>query len=88
MIFAPLIDRWAPKGAMPEEAHIAAIRELATDLGLQPKNVRSWRSQDSIPAGWFIDVVKAAQARGFDDVTVEALAEMAALRRSPVGEAA
>lgn len=68
MIFRPLIERWG-------------IAELATALALPTKNVRRWWDSDSIPAEWFSAIGRAAEARDFEDITVEHLAELAERRR-------
>lgn len=57
-------------------------------MGLPTKNVRRWVDSDSIPAEWFAAVVRAAEQRGFADVTPEKLlmlAEERRLRRSSSG---
>lgn len=68
MTCVELISRWG-------------VVELAKDLGLPVKNVRRWIDFDSIPADWFAAIGRAAELRGFSDVTVEALAEIAEARR-------
>lgn len=80
MFFKPLIERWK-------------VADMATDLGIPQKNVRRWVDGDSIPADWFSAVVRAAQERGFQDITAEKLAELAEARRiarppRPVGQSA
>ena len=68
MWFRPVIERW---GAVA----------LAKDLALPAKNVRRWVDLDSIPADRFRSVAAAAAKRGFGDITVEHLAELAEGRR-------
>lgn len=68
MHFEPIIARWG-------------ISELASDLSLPAKNVRRWVDQDSIPAEWFVAVARAAETRGFKDISVERLARVAEERR-------
>lgn len=72
MFFRPIIALWGAEDA---------ARNLSSDVGLPPKNVRRWVDFDSIPADWFTAVAKAAQRRGFKDVTVERLAQIAEDRR-------
>lgn len=57
------------------------ISELAKDLGIPAKNVRRWVDFDSIPAEWFAAIARAAEKRGFHEITLEALAEIAERRR-------
>ena len=57
---------------------------LATELGAKPETVRKWRQRDSIPAGWWIDIVEAAKERG-NDLSVAEMA--AAARKTPTSEA-
>lgn len=57
------------------------VTELAKDLGIPAKNVRRWVDFDSIPADWFAAIARAAELRGFHDITVEALADVAEARR-------
>lgn len=68
MFFKPLIDRWG-------------VAEMAADLGLPSKNVRSWRHSDSIPAEWFGAIERAAAKRGLSDVTGAMLIGIAERRR-------
>lgn len=63
-MFAKLVRDWG-------------ITELAADLGLPAKNVRRWVDNDSIPAGWFIDIARAARRRRIAGVTERKLLEMA-----------
>jgi hypothetical protein len=68
MTFADILARWG-------------LAELASDLGLPVKNVRRWSDLGSIPSEWFAAVVRAAEGRGFHDITLEALAAAAEARR-------
>jgi hypothetical protein len=63
-----IIERWTVAG-------------LAKDLGIPPKNVRRWLDFDSIPAEWFSAIARAAESRGYHDITVEMLAGVAEARR-------
>lgn len=69
MFFKPIIELWSGPAA------------LAEDLEVPAKNVRRWIDSDSIPADWFAAVVRAAQRREFQGVTVDRLAEIAEARR-------
>lgn len=69
MTFPEIISRWP------------TLQALASDLGLPVKNVRRWRDLGSIPAEWFVAVVEAARARGFDDVDLVTVAAAAHGRR-------
>lgn len=53
---------------------------LAGDLGVDPKLVAVWRHRKSVPPGYWLDLTKAAEARGIPDVTLERLAGVAAAR--------
>lgn len=68
MTFAQILARWG-------------LVDLATDLGLPVKNVRRWADLGSIPSEWFAAIVRAAEQRGFHEVTLEALADAAEQRR-------
>jgi len=68
MTFADILARWG-------------LADLAADLKLPVKNVRRWSDLGSIPSEWFTAVVRAAEARGFHDITLEALAAAAESRR-------
>ncbi len=55
---------------------------LAKDMGLKYSAIRKWRERDKIPPGNWTLLVLHAQRRGIVGVTLEALAQHAALRRS------
>lgn len=83
MTFHDIIKSWGSLGS------------LAADLDLPVKNVRRWEDTGSIPADWYLAVVKAAKRRGFNHVTLPALCAAAQERRlarsarpSPSAEAA
>lgn len=78
MWFRPLISRWNDAEPGQDDTSIA---RLGADLDLKSKNVRQWWERDSIPADWFAAVARAAEARGFSEITVEALANTAERRR-------
>lgn len=75
MIFTPIIALWGPG---PDDD---AVKALASDLGLATKNVRRWVDLDTIPVDWFGAVVRAAKARGLDEVTEARLIAIAEGRR-------
>ncbi len=54
---------------------------LAQDVGASECAVQKWRLRNKIPPGWWEDVVEAARRRGFEDVTLELLAAIAARHR-------
>lgn len=68
MHFKPIIDEWG-------------AQDLAADLGLPMKNIRSWLASDSIPADWFLAIERAARRKGKPNVTAKRLAEIAEQRR-------
>jgi hypothetical protein len=68
--FAALIDRW-PSAA-----------EFSRDINVSFDTVRGWRPRNSIPAGYWPDVIAAAQKRGFSDVTVELLTSFVIPRKN------
>jgi hypothetical protein len=53
---------------------------VADALGCSYQTVRKWDDQGSIPAHWWIDLVRLAKERG-DPLSLEELARMAASRR-------
>lgn len=67
--FKPVIDRWPTQAA------------LAGDIGASLGQVSQWLVNDSIPAGWFAPIERAAKVRGFNDITAAYLAYLAELRR-------
>lgn len=60
---------------------------LARDVNMHREAVRAWRLRSRIPAAYWSEIVEAATRRGFNDVTVAALADahapLAARRRRP-----
>lgn len=64
-----LIGRWDRLG------------DFARSVGCAPATANHWRRRDSIPAEWFAAVARAAQAKGFQDVTPDALARRAERKR-------
>lgn len=67
--FRPILKRW-PRTV-----------DFAREVGAPEKAVREWLRIDSVPAAWFAAVVRAATARGFEDITYELLASRAEARR-------
>lgn len=63
MSFRPIIKRWPSKSA------------LAADLGLKHFHVQAWWHRDSIPGDWDTAIVSAAAKRGYEDVSLELLAD-------------
>lgn len=59
-------------------AHWGSAETLAADIGSSGVTVRAWRNRDSIPASRWLEIVAAARSRGFDSVTLDALAHAAA----------
>ncbi len=51
--------------------------ELAADLGAPYGVVKQWKRRGAIPPGWWMQVVKAAHARGHHHVTTELLSGFA-----------
>ena len=64
--FQDIIALWGTPGA------------LADDLKEPSRRVWAWKERDSIPARYWTAVVSAAEKRGFDGVTADVLAEIAA----------
>jgi hypothetical protein len=63
--FAEVIARWG------------SITQFAADIGAEYPTAAAWSQRNSIPPPWWPDVVRAAQVRGFTDITVAALATIA-----------
>ena len=72
--FTEIVELWPSADAM------------AVELGAKVETVRKWRQRDSIPAEWWLLVVRGARRHGHD-LSVDALATLAA-RKQPNGEAA
>lgn len=69
--FRGVIDLWGSPDA------------LAIDLGANVEAVRKWRQRDSIPADWWLPLVKLARKRR-KKISVELLAALAAADREAV----
>lgn len=50
---------------------------LARAIGIEPVHAQTMKARRSIPAPYWSQIVTAAQERGIETVTLEALAEMA-----------
>ncbi len=66
--FREVIGLWPSLRALSEEPEVCA--NLIA--------VRKWHQRDSLPSEEWMGVAKAAQRRGFDEVTVELLARIKA----------
>jgi hypothetical protein len=53
---------------------------LAADLGEKPATVRKWKQRNKIPPEHWVGVVRSAQVRGYEGVTADVLAAVAAGR--------
>lgn len=51
--------------------------DFAEAIGGHPPTVRAWIHRESIPSSWWNRIVRAAQARGLDEVTNDLLATLA-----------
>lgn len=66
-----------------------SLPAFASDLAVQYGTAKQWKRRSSIPDNYWLHVVRAAVERGFDGVTLEALAvASAAARPVPAGVAA
>lgn len=70
MSHTPVIDRWP------------SLSAFATDIGVSYGTAKAMRRRGSVPSEYWTTVVARAADRGLADVTLEALAEMAATRRA------
>ena len=60
---------------------------LAAEIGAKAETVRKWRQRNSIPAEWWLPVIKAAHARG-RILTADEMTIIAARVPDPVDAAA
>lgn len=51
--------------------------ELAGDIDVKPGSVRQWISRNRIPPEYWNSIVRAAAGRGFTEVTLSLLADIA-----------
>lgn len=63
-----LINRWETR------------QHLASDLGAKVAAVHKWAKADRIPSNWQSAVVRAAQAKGFEEITADWMLEAHATR--------
>jgi hypothetical protein len=68
-LFEPIIRRWP------------TVRGFASDVGCSTPSAGQWIHNDSIPAAWFAAVVRASTKRGFNEITLDLLADRAEKRR-------
>ena len=68
--FREVIGLWSSLRALSEEP----------EVGANLMAVRKWQQRDSIPSEEWIGLAKAAQRRGFGEMTVELLAELKAAK--------
>lgn len=52
--------------------------EFARDLGISGVRARQWRARNGIPAGYWRAIIDAAERRGFEGVSLDALSRIAA----------
>ncbi|WP_117395638.1 hypothetical protein [Maritalea myrionectae] len=69
MTHASLIDNWP------------SLSEFAADIGIKYGTAKAMRRRGAIPANRWAAVVSAAEERGYEQVTFEKLAEIAADRQ-------
>jgi hypothetical protein len=67
--FAGVIKRWG------------TVSAFAADLGIPEPTAYSWHQRNSIPVSHFRAVERAAEVRGFSDVTATLLLDLAARKR-------
>lgn len=65
-----IIDRWGNRAA------------FAREVGVDYQVARQWCNRNSIPSEYWMDVVNAAQRRGFPDISLDLLATIKADERS------
>lgn len=58
------------------------VPDFARDIGITPKHAQTMRARESIPPGYWLDVVRAATERGFKGVSLEVLARIHARERA------
>lgn len=63
--FSTIIARWPTTKAYADEIGVAHV------------TARSWKRRNSIPAPYWAGTVDAAQKRGYQEVTLRVLAELA-----------
>ncbi len=68
--FREVIGLWPSLRALSEEP----------EVGANLMAVRKWQQRDSIPSEEWMGIAKAAQKRGFSEVTIELLAQIKAAK--------
>ena len=64
--FADIIGLWPTTAA------------FASDMKIRGVTARQWKNRDRIPANFWIDIVAVSARRGFSQVTLKLLANLAA----------
>lgn len=59
-----------------------SVAELAADIDRPVGTVRQWKNRNCIPAKEWLEVVRAAKERGFNEITYDLLSKLAAELRS------
>ena len=62
-------------------ARFGGATQFAREVGMSVGAAKQARRRDSIPAEWFSAIARAAEVRGFHDVTEATLAQIAERRR-------
>lgn len=70
MSFIQMVNLWPTRAA------------FATDIGATPQAVTNMIKRDSVPARYWADMVRGANERGLDGVTLHALSQAAARREA------
>ena len=55
--------------------------QFASEVGVEYQTAKQWYLRDSIPGGYWLAVVDAAQKHGFEDITLDLLARIKADER-------
>ena len=50
--------------------------ELASELGVDPPTVSKWKDRGSVPGKYWFGIVRFAEQRGVNGITLEALASV------------
>lgn len=64
--FKDVLQRWRP------------LEKLAQELGERGVTVRQWGNRNSIPPEHWLSIVQVAERYGFNDITIDLLARIAA----------
>lgn len=65
-----------------------SLSDFADDIGVPYMTAKGMRRRGSVPAGYWLAMEEAASARGIEGISVRRLAEMVAVPRSVILEAA